>query len=172
MQRLIFLVLIGVGTSLQAQSIKDLDFLIGEWEVLETIYPGTDKAYTESGTRRCEYYLNNSYIKCESATTPTRTGKTRYYAYLINYDHKNDCFWATGLANDFPLQSHHQWFLDKESQEIRAITPRNVNGDRFFRGTISFADPNKLVWNGWRSRFKGEKEWEQVFNDIATKKGT
>ncbi len=157
---------------LQAQSINDLDFLIGEWEVLETILPGTEKEYTESGTRTCTYYLNDSYIKCESATTSSRNGKKRFYAYLINYDHKNACFWATGLANDFPLQSKHQWFLDKESQQIRAITPNNVNGDRFFRATISYADRDQLIWDGWRSRYAGEKEWEQVFHDVATKKGT
>lgn len=171
MKRLSFLlILVCVSTGLQAQSIEDLGFLIGEWEVLETIFPGTDQ-YTEFGTRNCVYYLSGSYIKCESVTTSSRSGSVRHYAYLINYDHKQDCFWATGIANDFPLQSQHQWFLDKETQQIRTITPINVHGDRFFRGTISFTDPDKLIWNGWRSRYRGGKEWEQVFNDVATKKG-
>lgn len=160
--------LASIGIS--AQSIKDLDFLIGEWDVLERIFPGTDKEYQEKGTRVCEYYLNGSFIKCESATVVSTSGKERYYTYVINYDERENCFRATNLANDFPLQGQFKWFLDKENKRILAITPKNVIEDRFFRATISYADPDKLVWNGWRSKWLEDKEWKQVFNDVATRK--
>lgn len=157
------------STSLFSQSIKDLDFLIGSWKVVETIYPGTEKEYQEIGTRTCEYYLNGSFIKCESETEVQKNGHKRFYSYVINYDKKEGCFRATNFAHDFPLHGQFKWFLDKENQRIIAITPKNVIEDRFFRAVISYEDPNKLVWNGWASVFKKDKDWIQIFNDVTTK---
>ena len=72
--------------SVNGQSIRDLDFLIGEWEVTETIYPGQPKEYQETGTRTCSYYLDGTFIKCESETIVSTSGRKRTYAYYINYD--------------------------------------------------------------------------------------
>lgn len=152
-----------------SQSIKDLGFLIGNWKVVETIYPGTDKEYQEIGTRSCEYYLNGSFIKCESLTVDQRNERERAYAYIINYHKKEDVFLVTSLSHDFPLHGQHKWFLDKEKQRLNAISPKNVIEDRFFRATISYADKNRLVWNGWSSKFLNDKEWAQIFNDVTTK---
>lgn len=153
---------------LNAQSITDLDFLIGTWEITETILPNSEKQYQERGTRICEYYLNGAFIKCESKTS-TSHGKEREYVYLINYDQNENCFWATALASDFSLHGLHQWFLDPENNLIRAITPKNVNGDRFFRGTISYGNNNLLIWDGWASKFDKDKDWIQIFRDVARK---
>lgn len=152
-----------------SQSIQDLDFLIGKWKIVETIYPGTEKEYQEIGTRTCGYYLNGSFIKCESETVIQKNGHKRFYSYIINYDKKEGCFRATNFAHDFPLHGQFKWYLDKENQRIIAITPKNVIEDRFFRATISYSDPNKLVWDGWASVFKKDKDWLQVFNDVATR---
>ncbi|MEQ8928110.1 MAG: hypothetical protein RLO81_19995 [Fulvivirga sp.] len=152
------------------QSIKDLDFLIGEWEVEETIMPGTDKEYKETGKRRCSYFLNDSCILMEAETTISTSGRKRTYMYIINYDIKENCYWATAVASDFPKQGLHKWFLDKENKIIKAITPKNVIEDRFFRATIDYSNPDQLVWNGWASIFKNDKEWFQIFNDVATRK--
>ncbi len=163
--------LVSITTSIWGQSINDLDFLIGNWEVEETILPGRDNEYQEKGIRTCEYYLDGSFIKCEASTVITHTGKKRTYAYYINYDEKEDCFWATNFANDFPLHGLHQWFLDEENQQLIAITPKNVNGDRFFRGTISYATKGQIIWNGWSSKFRAsDKEWQHIFHDVASKK--
>ena len=156
-----------VAISCSGQSIKDLDFLIGTWEVEETILPGRENEYQEKGTRTCEYYLDGSFIKCEASTVVSRNGKKRSYAYYINYDKNEDCFWATNFANDFPLHGLHQWFLDKENKIIQAISPINVIQDRFFRATIDFSNPDKVVWNGWASVYKEDKEWKQIFNDVT-----
>ncbi|MEX0313550.1 MAG: hypothetical protein AB3N18_05195 [Allomuricauda sp.] len=157
------------NSTLFAQSIKDLDFLIGSWNIVETILPGTDRAYQEIGTRNCEYYLNGQFIRCESETTIQKTGRKRYYSYVINYDEKEGCFRATNFAHDFPLHGQFKWFLDKENERIIAITPKNVIEDRFFRATISYADRDKLVWNGWASVFEKDKDWIQIFNDVTTR---
>ncbi len=170
MKRYIILVLLVSVYNVNAQSIKDLDFLIGEWEVNETLFPGTDKSYTENGTRVCGYYLDDSFIRCESSTLSSKTGKKRAYTYLINYDKKEECFWVTALSNDFPKHDKQQWFLDKKNEQIIAIIPRSVFNNQFFRATISFKDRNRLVWDGWYSKFRGDREWKYIMNDVATKK--
>ncbi len=159
-----------IGFSSQAQNIRDLDFLIGSWEITETLYPGTDRTWQENGTRTCEYWLDGQFIKCESVTVDSRNGNQRTYAYLFNYYEKEDCFLVTSFAHDFPLHGQHQWFLDKEEKLIQAISPKNVIGDRFFRATISYADPNRVIWNGWSSKFTEDKAWSQVFNDVTVRK--
>lgn len=168
----ILIIIVGIAAALplEAQSIKDLDFLIGAWDVAETIYPGTEKEYQEKGTRICSYYLDRRFIKCESETIVSTSGKKRTYAYYINYDKKAQCFRATNFAHDFPLHGQFQWYLDVENERIIAITPKNVIEDRFFRATISYADKDRLVWNGWASKWLDDKEWKQIFNDVATKK--
>lgn len=147
--------------------IRDLDFLIGRWHIDETILPGQAREYRERGTRECRYELGGAFIRCDSETTISTSGRKREYAYLISYDEKGNCFWATALASDFPRHALHQWHLDLERREVRAITPQSVNGDRFFRGVISFADRDRIVWQGWASRFAGDKEWELIFRDVA-----
>nr|WP_298793283.1 hypothetical protein [uncultured Allomuricauda sp.] len=170
MQKTILILLsVTFSSSSFSQSIKDLDFLIGTWKIVETIYPGTEKEYQEVGTRTCEYYLNGSFIKCESVTVDQRNQRERFYSYIINYDKKENCFRATNFAHDFPLHGQFKWFLDKENERIIAITPKNVIEDRFFRATISYADRDKLVWNGWASVFEKDKEWIQIFTDVTTK---
>lgn len=155
--------------SIHAQSIKDLDFLIGRWKVTETLYPGTEKQWQENGTRECEYYLDGQFIKCESSTVDSRNQKTRTYVYFMNYDKKCDCFRVTSLAHDFPLHGQHEWYLDRENKRVLAISPVNVTRDRFFRGTISFENPNRLVWKGWASIYKNDMEWTQIFEDVVDK---
>lgn len=165
---ILMLLLLG-ASGLSAQSIQDLSFLIGEWEVKETLFPGTDKSYTENGQRTCTYYLDNSFIRCESSTVSSKTGKQRSYTYLINYDQKEGCYWVTALSSDFPKHDKQQWFLDRANEQILAIIPESVFNDQFFRATISYKDPNRLVWDGWYSKFRAKREWKYIMNDVATK---
>ena len=158
------------ATIASAQSVRDLDFLIGEWDVTETILPGSENEYRETGVRSCAYYLDDSFIKCEAQTVVSTSGKKRTYAYLVNYDSRNGWFSATGIANDFPLHSNHRWFLDEDRKKITFVTPRNVNDDQFFRGTIEYDGKDTIVWQGWSSRFEGDKEWRWIFRDVATRR--
>lgn len=160
-------VLVCISIMSSAQSITDLDFLIGNWWVNETLFPGTDRSYTENGSRVCEYYLDSSFIRCESSTISSRTGKKRFYTYFINYDKNEDCFWVTALSNDFPKHDKQQWFLDSENEQIIVVIPKSVFNNQFFRATISFRDRNQLVWDGWYSKFRGERDWTHIMNDVA-----
>ncbi len=155
--------------SLHAQSIKDLDFLIGKWKVEETMFPGTERSYLERGFRTCNYFLENSCIHCETQTTNSKTGVQRTYAYIINYDYDLGCFTAAVIANDFPKIGIDQWYLDKKAKEIRIVSPRAVKPDRFFRGVLSYDNRDQLVWNYWSSFFAGEKEWKHTFNEVSVR---
>lgn len=152
-----------------AQNIKDLDFLIGSWKVEETIYPGTEREYKEKGIRTCSYYLKDAFIKCESQTTVSTSGKERHYVYFITWNHMDGFFHAINLAHDFPRPGIQQWYLDKEKKLITYVTPKNVLGDRFIRGTISYENPNQVIWQGWWSKYDQDKAWEQIFEDVATR---
>lgn len=155
--------------NVNAQSIKDLDFLIGTWKVEETIRPGTNEAYMENGTRTCSYYLNDTFIKCEAQTTISTSGRTRHYAYYIRYNERDGYFSAVNFAHDFPRIGQFQWYLNKEAKELRQVAPKNVLGDRFYRAVISYANPDQLIWEGWFSKFSEDKAWQQIFRDVATK---
>ena len=57
-----------------------------------------------------------------------------------------------------------------DEKKINTITPISVHNDRFFRGTISYKDDKKLIWDSWKSVFNTDKEWFQVFHETAIKK--
>ncbi len=151
------------------QSVKDLDFLIGTWEVEETLYPGTDREYKEKGMRTCEYYLMETFIKCEAETVVSKTGKKRAYVYLINYNKWEKYYQAINFAHDYPAYSHQQWYLDAQKKEIRIVMPQNAKRDRFFRSKISFKNPDRMIWEGWQSQFTEAKDWFYVFKDVGVR---
>ena len=162
--------LFGLYYTGQSQSIQDLDFLIGTWDVTETIFPGAEREYQETGIRTCKYYLNSAFIKCEAETTISTSGRKRYYVYFINYNTRDKFFSATSLAHDFPIHGQHQWYLNEEKNLITFVSPKNVNEDRFFRGTLKLENKNKIVWEGWSSKYIEDKEWKQIFRDVAIKR--
>lgn len=98
----------------------------------------------DNKTRTCRYYLNGSSIKCEAKTTASTNGKFRKYVYLINYNKKENCFWVTSLANDYPLHTLQKLILNNEEKMINTIT-QNIGGDRFFRNVPSYIDKDKLI---------------------------
>lgn len=157
------------GQTALAQSIKDLDFLIGTWKVEETLYPCTEKEYKEKGVRTCEYYLLDTFIKCEAETTVSKTGKKRVYVYLINYNQWEKYYQAINFAHDYPAYSHQQWYLDVEKKEISIVMPENARRDRFFRSKINFKDPDRMIWEGWQSKFSEAKDWFYVFKDVGVR---
>lgn len=155
--------------SAKTQTIKDLDFLIGTWETTETIFPGTDRTYQEAGVRTCEYYLE-TFIKCQAETTVLKNGRKRQYAYFINYNDRDNHFAATSIASDFPIHGQHRWFLNEGKDTITFVSPKNVNDDRFFRGTIIHTPDDQLIWEGWSSKFTDSKEWQHLIREVATRK--
>ena len=153
-------------SSLTAQGIKDLDFLIGVWEHEETIFPGTGRQYTEEGRRECEYVLNDTYIKCESKSTNQKG--SRSYWFLINYEEDRDYFKVISFYSDYDFYWKYNWYLDKEQRMIRAISETKPTARQFFRSTIKYSE-DQFVWEGFRSRFKEDMEWVMEFREISKK---
>ena len=86
---LIVLALLMAGDILaQGKSVRDLDFLIGEWEVRED---NVEKNWWEKATRVGKYVLDSTYIELESAAVSSN-GKQRAYRWYIHYNSKSDQF--------------------------------------------------------------------------------
>ncbi|MCE7991127.1 MAG: DUF1579 family protein [Roseivirga sp.] len=162
------LFLLGFQYDSEAQSIKDLDFLIGKWQLKEVVHKGEANEYTERGIRECKYILDETYIHCDSKAT--RKGKSRSYIMNINYNTKTKRFFMTDQFSDFDFRGNSEIILDSVGQELHLISPLDVDDGEFFRSRISFKDRNKLIWEGWSSPFLGERVWNLLYTEEMTRK--
>ncbi len=162
---IVTITLLSTSQVLQSQSIKDLDFLIGKWEVSEVVYPGTDKEYIEKGTRTCEYILQDTYIQC--TTNGNRHGKDRSYQWSINFDKKTKHFIYTSTWSDYDFRGTYEIRLNAEKSELKVIPVYEPGEDAFSRSTINFADKDHLIWTGWNSAFEGEPKWVKLYVEEA-----
>lgn len=152
------------STSLFAQSIKDLDFLIGTWDVSEVVFPGTSREYVETGVRECAYYLNENYIKCE--TNGIRKGRKRQYTFLFNYRKDEKKFRLLKLSSDFPGQSIKSWEI---KPDLKLIFEEDVAGEQFI-SDISFEDRDKIIWRGWSPKNGKNPELQLIFREEAVRR--
>jgi hypothetical protein len=150
----------------KAQSIDDLKFLIGTWEVNEVIYPGTEKEFTESGTRTCAYFVDSTYIQC--ITNATNKYRERTYVMMFNYAKKYNKYIVTSLFSDHSFQGVYEWYLDSAKQTIQCISPLEPNEDEFYRGDISISE-NQLIWKGFKTTFRNNRTWESVYIETSTR---
>lgn len=150
-------------STLCGQSIKDLDFLVGTWDVSEVVYPGSDREYVETGKRVCGYYLGDSYIKCE--TNGIRKGKERSYTFLFNYEKSEDRFRLIKLHSDGESYSIKSW---KINVDLQVVFEEDITGEQFI-SDISFEDRNKLIWRGWSPKNGRNPELQLIFIETATR---
>lgn len=150
--------------SSHSQSIQDLDFLIGTWDTSDLIYPGTDRAYTEKGTRECGYYLDGAYIKCE--TWSNLKGKSRMSTFLYSYDKSGKFFRLIKIYSTYDLYELKKWVLD---QETKTILESDLTGQTNV-GTFSFEDRDKLVWSGWQIKKGKTPSLHPIFTETITRK--
>lgn len=142
MKRLLTILFLAGVCHSNAQSIKDLDFLIGKWEVSEIVAAGTENEYTETGTRECAYFMDGNWIKCE--TRGKRRGRDRSYTFLINYHPEKEYFQFLSLSSDYPDCGISAWVIDKNADVIRG---RSTSGYESIH-SINFEDKDKIVWQG------------------------
>ncbi len=153
-------------TLASAQSIQDLNFLVGKWEVSEIVYAGTDKEYIETGSRECGYYLDGSYIKCE--TQGLRKGRDRWYTFLINYDSNEKYYRILSLSSDYPEVGMSAWEIDSSAQIIKG---RSLQGYGSIH-RLDFRDRDKIIWQGLYAEANGNSELElnAMWTETATRK--
>lgn len=148
-----------------SQSIMDLDFLIGKWEVSEIVAAGTENEYLETGTRDCAYYLDGSYIKCE--TQGKRHGKNRQYTFLINYHPGKDYFQFISLSGDYPDFGMSAWVIDENADIIQG---RSIDGYESIH-SIDFTNKDRIIWQGLYPRANGDAvlELKPLWTETASR---
>ncbi|MEX0313004.1 MAG: hypothetical protein AB3N18_02425 [Allomuricauda sp.] len=99
--------------STKKPTIKDLDFLIGKWEVqfdfYETHHPEKGVWFTEKGEQTCYYSLNLNgepkYILCEGkliCDSGRFKGRERTFLSAIRYGNFVDGFERIGIFSNWP----------------------------------------------------------------------
>ncbi len=130
-------------TSLPAQSLRDIEILIGKWTVEERHASG----WWEKGERTCEWIMDSTYIQCETKARSSQ-GKERTYRFLINYNGQTGRFEMTGIYSNWPLKQHDAIRLDGTGmrwtlEEIAAVGETTER-----RATIIFTDRDNYSWTG------------------------
>jgi hypothetical protein len=146
------------------QSIKQLEFLVGTWDLEEVVFPGTEREYIETGVRECAYYLDSAYIKCDSRAI--RKGRDRGYSFLFNYVESENQFRLIKLWSDHSGYSIKSW---KINADLQIIYEEDVTGEQFI-SDISIADKDQLVWRGWSPKNGLQPKLELIFREVATRR--
>lgn len=131
----------------QDASVKDLDFLIGRWEVREDNF---EKNWWEKTTRIGKYVMDSTYIELESKAVSS-DGKERTYRWYIHYNSRAKRFEMLSMFGNWHKV---QFDIISWNPTARVLTIRS-GGDpgleeyhqRF--GEISFDDKfSQYEWNG------------------------
>lgn len=95
---LILLMLLLAGDIIaQEKSVRNLDFLVGAWEVRED---NVEKNWWEKATRVGKYVLDSTYIELESSAISSN-GKQRTYRWYIHYNSKSNQFEMVSLFGNW-----------------------------------------------------------------------
>ncbi len=155
------------GTQAQEQSIRDLDFLIGKWEVHED---NAEKTWWEKSTRIGSYTLDSTFIELD-AQALSSTGKQRTYRWLIHYNRKLQRFEMVSMFSNW----HKVQFDILEWQpEGRTLTIRHDpdNQSKEFHerlGQLVFdGDFRSYTWTG-ENKY-GDPDDPSIWNYIETGK--
>ena len=162
-----------ISTSAQEPTIKDLDGIIGSWEVEEVGFSGTNQEPAEQGTRTCSYILLDTYILCETRSRFLKTGKERAYQFLINYNGLDKRFELVSIYSNWGRKNFDAITIQSNPKrwDLRG-TPRVENGiERRVWGVIEFMEPNRYVWTVRINKSTdAPTEWPIMFREVARRK--
>jgi len=96
------------------ERIRQLDWLVGKWHFEDKAISGS---YSETGTRICEYTLDDAYILCTSEGENS-SGKKRSYVFLVSYNRMDERFEIVGLFGDFPRKILYVLTLSPDSHHL------------------------------------------------------
>lgn len=153
---LVCVMLTSARLAAQDKSIKDLDILIGTWDVEEK---QVDGSFTEKGVRTCAYVMHDSYIQCE--TIATSGGKERSYRFLINYNKQTKQFEMISIFSNWPAKESD--ILSVNGNEITLASMSTEASDR--SALIKFNGKNSYEWSG---RNFPRSTPEKVFRYVET----
>lgn len=136
--------------SAQDPSIRDLDWLVGEWTFDDAQIEGE---YRETGTRDCAYALGGDYIRCESHGTDHR-GREREYVWYFNYNADDARFEITNLIQGFQRKLLYTATLHDEGRRLE-VSYGSWEGDRIVvdgGATVTYDGVDRYVWETARFR--------------------
>lgn len=138
--------LVSIAISSSAQSIQDLDFLIGVWETRED---NTETEWWETATREIRYTLKDNYIELK-ANSIDSNGREREYCWYINYNKQTKQFEMVSMFSNWHKTQFDilDWNSEKRKLTIRN-KPDSESGFREGFGEIIFTkDFNEYTWKG------------------------
>ncbi|MCB0489437.1 MAG: hypothetical protein KDC99_13235 [Cyclobacteriaceae bacterium] len=128
-------------------NVRDLDFLIGKWEVREDNF---EKNWWEKTTRIGKYVMDSSYIELES-TAVSSDGKHRTYRWYIHYNSKDQRFEMLSMFGNWHKVQFDilSWDPDSRVLTMRSGSDPGVEEYHERFGEISFDDKfSQYEWKG------------------------
>ncbi len=103
------------------KSTSDLSFLVGEWEVLRTYGPKTDKPRVMHGTLSCEEAMDGNFIHCTYEME--RPGKIRGLDVVyFNYNSIYDTYESLWFSSTWPIKVLMQGTLEERRDGLSLRT--------------------------------------------------
>ena len=141
---IILIVVISIN-SIYSQSIKDLDFLVGTWEVRED---NIDKNWWETATRIGKYVLKENFIELKAESIDSN-GRKREYRWYFHYNKRAKQFEMTSMfSNWHKVQSDIlEWDVKSRTLTIRNNSAVSEFPKRYGKMVFS-KDFKSYVWKG------------------------
>ncbi|MGE0588274.1 MAG: hypothetical protein AB7O48_06840 [Cyclobacteriaceae bacterium] len=131
----------------QDGSVRDLDFLIGKWEVREDNF---EKNWWEKTTRIGKYVMDSTYIELESKAVSS-DGKHRTYRWYIHYNSKDKRFEMLSMFGNWHKVQFDIISWDPASRVLTMRSGRDPGVDEYHErfGEISFdKEFSQYEWKG------------------------
>ena len=148
-------------TNAQAEenSIRDLDFFIGEWRGEATLsYPREEgrEPRDETVSVSCDYILKDTYIQCDTAWTRA-DGRTRTFRLHFNHIEDENAYQTLFIYDNHP---HHVSYPLRYNKESKAYL-----GASDFEMDDGVAGKERIVW---RVSEDGNEISCEEFNHLET----
>ncbi len=124
--------------------ISKLGWLIGSWQFDDRSVNGK---YHESGTRTCDYALNDQFIMCESVGV-SNSGKHRTYRFYFNYNALDKRYEITSLTGGYPRTNLYVVTVSEDGHRLDLINDTwSAEGMiRLNSATIRYNGEDRYVW--------------------------
>lgn len=133
--------------SAQEKSIKDLEFLIGKWQVRED---NTEEGWWEETLRTGRYVMDSTYIELESEAVSS-TGVERTYRWYIHYNFKAQQFEMTSMFSNWHKVLNDVLDWDPKNRKLTLRNGVDASSKEYHErfGEIVFdEDFNGYLWKG------------------------
>lgn len=165
--------------SSELQSTKDLSFLIGQWDVVRTYSPNTEKERVLKGTLVCEAALDDQFINCRYEME--RPGKIRGVdEVFFNYNTIYKRYESLWLSSTWPIKVLMQGDLERQGEELILSTKAEflIENDvtEYVRGELRIAAEKAQQHSFIRQTYihtskMDKEEWLHHMTEVVTRQG-